>query len=63
MTDSDIIHFENPDDLHEQLLQDLASGTDRTPDEIRKDIESYPLPNPNDLESIPADEFYGERST
>lgn len=38
----------------------LAEVTGRDESEFTPDFDAYPLPDPEDLERIPADEFYDE---
>ena len=44
----------------EQIRQDLAELTGRTPEEIEASVAEYEMPEPDELESIPADEFYDD---
>jgi hypothetical protein len=43
-----------------RVREDLAEATGRTPEEIREAVAEYEIPDPDDLESVPADEFYDE---
>ena len=56
----DVEHFDDPAEMRERILEVLAEDTDRTPEEFRAAVEGYPMPDPEDLETIPAEEFYGE---
>lgn len=38
-----------------------AEAVDESPEEIADALDTYPMPAPEDLDSIPADEFYEER--
>lgn len=59
--DEQVVIFEEAMAAHEErVLEDLAEATGRTPEEIREAVAEYEMPDPEELERIPAEEFYGE---
>ena len=46
--------------LDEEVLEAFAADTDQTPEEIKARLRSIPMPDPEDLETVPAEEFYGD---
>jgi hypothetical protein len=44
--------------LDEEVLAAFAEDTGQTPEEIKARLRSIPMPDPEDLERIPAEEFY-----
>ena len=47
-------------DTRPNAAKALAAVTDKEEDEFTPDLEAYPFPDPDDLEEVPADEFYDE---
>lgn len=60
MKSQKVVHFDDYETFREQLLQDLSEDTDRTPAEVQEAVESYPMPDPEDLQTVPAEEFYSD---
>lgn len=48
------------DDLRRRLDKILAWESGETADERRERVDEYPMPDPDDLETVPADEFYSD---
>ena len=61
MKSREVEHFDDPDEFEERFLEALAEDTGQTPEEIREAVESYPMPDPDELETVPAEEFYDDR--
>lgn len=49
----------DPEEVQRQFEQHYAEAVNTTPEELAEAIEEYPMPDPDELESIPAEEFYG----
>jgi hypothetical protein len=58
--DREVEHFDDYEEFHQRILEELAEGTDQTPEEIQETVESYPMPDPDELETVPAEEFYDD---
>lgn len=50
----------DPDDLRHRLDQIRAWESGETATKRRERVEEYPMPDLADLETVPADEFYGD---
>lgn len=59
MTDEEgVIHCESPEEMRQRVLEDLAEDLGCSVEDVTAD--GYEIPDPDDLESVPADEFYDE---
>lgn len=50
--------FDDLEELREHVVQTLAEESGRHPDEFRAD--DLPMPDLDELETVPAEEFYGD---
>lgn len=48
----------DPDEVRRQFEQYHAKALHTTPEELAAEVETYPMPDPDELESVPAEEFY-----
>lgn len=61
VTDEELERFQQAmRDQRSEIREDLAELTDRTPEEIEAAVAEYEMPDPGDLETVPADEFYDD---
>ena len=58
MSGQEVEHFDDPDEMRERIVEVLAEESGRHPDEFRAD--DLPMPDPEDLERVPAEEFYDD---
>jgi hypothetical protein len=49
----------DPEEVHRQFEHHYADAVDATPEKVAA-VEEYPMPDPDELESVPAEEFYDE---
>lgn len=49
----------DPEEVRRHFERHYADAVDATPEAVAADVESYPMPDLGELESIPAAEFYG----
>lgn len=50
----------DPEEVQREFERHYADAVNEPPEEIGNAIEGYPMPDPDDLDSVPAEEFYGE---
>lgn len=49
-----------PEEVHRQFVDYQAEALHLPSDALEEAVADLPMPDPDDLESVPADEFYGE---
>lgn len=49
----------DPEEVHQQFERYQAAALNTTPEELAA-VEEYPMPNLDELESVPAETFYDE---
>lgn len=48
----------DPEKVHRQFERYYAEAVNTTPEELAAAVDDYPMPDLDELESVPADEFY-----
>lgn len=50
----------DPEEVRREFERHYADAVNEPPEEMGNAIEGYPMPDPDDLDSVPAEEFYSE---
>lgn len=50
----------DPEAGRRQFQRHYAAAVGRAPEELESAVEPHPMPDPDELDSFPAGEFYGE---
>lgn len=50
----------DPEEVRREFERHYADAVNEPLEEIADAVESYSMPDPEDLDSVPAEEFYGE---